>query len=306
MSDRDLQGTNAQGDPGFAPTLAVWLAGTWVLAGALFKLFNGTPADLPPSLRELPVDSELLFRSAITAELLIALLAYLKPRFGWLVLVVTLLVFDGILVHLMLQGEESCGCFGADFPVPPWAMLSIDSIFLLGILLTRPWRIRSKGAHPVLLLVLGALLAAPPWLVDLRGGGGGAGQGGETPAPRWVDLAMENWVGQDVWDTQLAEVLDVYALPLDGLWVFYRSTCPHCATHLEEMASTYDGSPLVLIRIVETGDTPENRVVNALPSGPMVVEAEIPPGTDILLTTPAELELAGGNVVRGEQGVGDH
>src|SRR5688572_15908929 len=102
----------------YAP-LVVRLVAVWVLTGASYKLFSGSPNDLPPVVREFFLGADLTFRLAIAIELSIALIAILRPRTGWVLLALQLAVFLAILVQLMLSGEASCGCFGSKVTITP-------------------------------------------------------------------------------------------------------------------------------------------------------------------------------------------
>ena len=112
-----------------------------------------------------------------------------------------------------------------------------------------------------------------------------------------------------MWDTPLGQpplnqYLDVTALPLDGLWVFWRQTCEHCAKHLEKLAETEHGERLItLVQLEEPTDTVGNRVVNAMPDGNFVQHARLPPSISYVIQTPAELVLEGGRIVAAEEAV---
>ncbi len=292
---------------GHLPQLVVRLAGLWILVGALFKLLLGTPADLPVPVRDFGAhfgfDAGLTYRFAIGIELALAFLGLLRPRLAWVPLALLFVVFDAVLTMLIAGGAASCGCFGAKIPVPPGVMLALDSGLLLALVLVQPWR--SLGDRRPGAVVLAAALAvaiALPWMIDREAGG-------ETSSPDgllrpYVSLDLKTWVGRDVWDTPLgapplSAYTDVNALPLDGLWIFYRWTCDHCRAHLEALAESEHGERMiVLIRLAEPIDSAENRVVHVIPSGDFVVQAELPDTYDYAITTPGELLLAGGRIVR--------
>ena len=178
-----------------SPLAIAWigLIGAWILAGGLFKLFLGTPADLPRVVREFPLELGLVYKLAITAELAIGSLALLKPRWGWLPALSLLFVFDVVLTTQIAGGEASCGCFGGSITVPPWAMLAIDSVLLLGLLATRPWSAFGPGAHP--LIASGALAVALvlPWPFDRQVKQDGLTLDGAQPKQRaWLELDVED------------------------------------------------------------------------------------------------------------------
>ena len=94
-------------------------------------------------------------------------------------------------------------------------------------------------------------------------------------------------------------------LPTDGTGIFYRATCDHCAAHIQELAQNDDQTrPFVFIEIPEEGVTEENRAVRVFPEGGHVTKLALPPGTDYLITTPADFELEGAVVTAAREGIG--
>ncbi|NOT32444.1 MAG: hypothetical protein HOP15_18520 [Planctomycetes bacterium] len=288
----------------------IWLIAAWVLTGAAFKLFWGTPALLPEVVRDLPLELGLTYKLAIGIELAIVLVALAKPRWGWLLQAALLLVFDAVLTTQIAAGAESCGCFGSKLSMPPWVMMAIDSALLAGLLLARPWKHFGAGVNPIVPVALAAVGLALPWFHDREVRQGEVVENGQPVEGRWIELDLAKWVGQDIWDTPLGQAplnqyLDVNQLPLDGLWVFWRATCEHCAKHLEDLAQGEHGERLLtLVQIEERHDTLANRVVHVLPDGNFVQSARLPASISYLITTPGELELEGGKVIAGAEGVG--
>ena len=145
------------------------LAALWLLAGALFKLLMGSPKDLPPSVlsfaRGIELNADLTLRLAVAIELVIGVLALLRPKLAWLPITLQFIVFEAILLQMVLGGDASCGCFGSQITVPPQVMLGIDSVVLLCLLLSKPWH-QAPAPSPGLPTVLVLLLCgAAPWLV---------------------------------------------------------------------------------------------------------------------------------------------
>ncbi len=290
--------------------LAVRAAALWLAAGALFKLFAGTPADLPPVLHDLPISSDLFFKLAIGIELSLVGLAFLRPRLAWLPMVAMFLVFDAILAMVLSSGAESCGCFGSKITIPPAVMMGIDSVLLVGILLTRPWKSEAKGLGPA--LALPALLAIVLVLPFVYIGDQAIQVDEETGElnvqnVRYVVIEPTSWKDQLVYDTDFAKLFptEIETLPTDGSYIFWRWTCDHCATHLQELADTDDGStPIVLVRLTEDQDNDENRAVLAMPVGGHVTELALPAGPQYVVETPADFVLEGGMVVSAREGIG--
>jgi hypothetical protein len=275
--------------------ITVRLAALWVAAGAFFKLFAGTPNDLPPVLHDLPMSIDLFFKLAIGIELTIVFAALLRPRLGWLPLVALFVVFDVILAVAMSEGAESCGCFGSTIAIPPWVMMLIDTVLLIAVLIGKPWASRTRTYGPVAaipLLAIAAMIA--PFLIV----------GGQ--APRYVVIEPESWKDQLVYDTPFAELFpsEIETLPTDGLYVFWRWDCDHCAEHLRELADADDlSTPIVLVRLMQSHDNEENRAVLAMPTGSHVTKLSLPPEQQYVIETPAEFVLEGGVVVSAREGI---
>ncbi|TAJ21010.1 MAG: hypothetical protein EPO68_05570 [Planctomycetota bacterium] len=316
--------------------VALVLTAAWILTGAIFKLLIGTPNDLPPVLFELvPLSKGMIYHLAIAAELVIVALAFTRPRLGWWLCAATMVVFDLILVQLIASGAKSCGCFGGKIEMPPERMMLIDSVLLVALLASRPWRVLTwKGLETPVVAVIALALASVPWLFDRSTDLGPIKPVKATPTvanadaqsqpatpvvtptkpatetatpppaePKpglrnWVSLDAPKWVGKSIAETELAQLLDVNLFDQNCTWVLWRWRCDHCAQHLEEMARTYDGAtPLVLIRIPETGDTDQNGAVKMKPTGPLVLEATLSPELDYVVTTPVVLVLNDGVIV---------
>ncbi|MEM9380039.1 MAG: hypothetical protein AAGB93_08815 [Planctomycetota bacterium] len=146
--------------PGFALSLGV----LWLLTGALYKLFDGSPVDLPPPVLERsPLDMYDTFRYAILVELAVAGLVLTVPRLGWVLLAGTFATFLAVLAPLAMEGAESCGCFGSNVTIKPWMMMAIDGGLLLVLLFSKPWTLpRDSGLGLAAFLpFLGLAVAAP-------------------------------------------------------------------------------------------------------------------------------------------------
>ena len=301
----------AQAKPGsLLSALVVAFAGLWLLAGGYFKLTKGSPATLPLPVRDftgfLGLDLVLAYKLTISIEFGVAMLAILRPRWAWPLLVGALLTFIAILVPML--GEDSCGCFGPDFPIAPKTMLIFDSTILLAMLLTRPWaRLPRGGAKLLVVALVLAIGAALPWIFDrqLKGPVQPVAEGQKAPAQRpYVILDVASWVGKEVWNTPLMDVMDVGSSQPEGLWVFYRSTCDHCAKHLLHLSNTETGErPITLIRLREPADNEGNRAVHAMPVGDYVFEFELSDRLDYVITTPADMTLEGGVILSAQEGI---
>lgn len=291
---------------------AILLGAAWVLAGALFKLFEGSPTDLPSSLRgwldAIGFQRGTFFRLAIATEFAVVACAVLQPRWGWAPLAALFVVFDIVLAPLVAAGEASCGCFGSAIPIKPGTMILIDSALLVAILLTRPWSARLSAVGPrwlVPLLVLGSaplpfLLIGSQPVLRTQGTGTEEGEPAIIEGARFITLEPARWIEREIFDTELARYLDWEArgLPIDGLVVFYRWTCALCAKHMEAVVDQDDFSrPIVLVRVPERQDAPDNGQIVIWPEGPHVTHVSLPSGTVWDLDTPADLVLEGAVVI---------
>jgi hypothetical protein len=302
-----MPATSSRG-PWILATAWILLVSGWILAGALFKLLSGSPALLPEVVRRVPLELGVVYNLAIGIELAIALAALAKPRLGWLAQALLLLVFDAVLATQIAAGAASCGCFGSQLSVPPWVMLALDSAFLAGLVALRPWSRAAAGLPLPVPAALAAAALAVPWFLDRELAPGEVVADGRAVGQPWIELDIEDWIGKDLWETPLGReplqpFLDLGKLPLDGLWVFWRATCDHCATHLEHLAESESGGRLVaLIQLEEQHDTLANRVVHLLPDGNFVARAALPARFAYILQTPGELLLEGGRIVSAVEG----
>ncbi|QDV07763.1 hypothetical protein Poly30_32950 [Planctomycetes bacterium Poly30] len=149
--------------PGFALSAGM----LWLLVGALYKLFDGSPNDLPKIVTEYsPFASNWeTMRAAIIIELAVVGLVIAKPRLGWLFLVGAYGTFLAILYPLVQEGAASCGCFGSSVTMKPETMMAIDGGLLALIVISRPWRIaKESGLGWAGYLPLLAVAIAGPWM----------------------------------------------------------------------------------------------------------------------------------------------
>lgn len=294
---------------------ALRLAALWLALGALAKLLFGTPALLPEVIRtHTPISLGLTYTLVIGIELALVALCFLRPRQAWPALAALFCFFEFVLATQIAAGAENCGCFGDGLHVSPKLMAAVDSLLLLALLASRPWAaLRTRGAG--IGLVLAALLLAfalPAGWIRVRQGGGTpepskppTRNGGGTVAqqdppqpkqPDWIELYPETWVGKSVYEIEeLTRWVPAEKLPSDGVIVVWRQGCTHCAQHLREMANGDKGDhPIVLLQIRD--DLKDSRAVDALPSGAHVATTEFPEGLSVVLETPWEITVAGGNV----------
>lgn len=280
--------------PGGFAVIVTRLAALWVLVGAGLKLFLGTPYDLPDIVQQLPLDLVLTYQIAIAAELTIGVLAMLKPRWAWLLILTLLLLFDVALITQVREGASSCGCFGSAVTVPPVAVLVVDSLLIVLLLVSRPWASLGRdGIHALALAMLLAVVIPLPWLLDRSS----AADDAPPPIGRgFVALEVAKWPGTRLEDHDVVRLKALEGLPREGIWIFYRNTCPVCADLLQYMSSAEWGErPVVLVRMPDTPG--EELLVHDLPEGPWVHRRDLPDDRDWVGPTPMGVVVKDGCVI---------
>ena len=314
----------------------------WVLAGAIFKLWERNPKLLPEPVRDATVrvagwlgvpgdnlgaflDSSLRF--LIGTELVLVLIMLLVPKLARAAAIFTLSVFVVVLIGVLWKGGDNCGCFGSGGP-PPWAMLLIDSVLLLGVILCKPAKRPSTGALFAAAAVGGlaafglafgvpnkSMSSSPAPIGPSEAVKGGASDAGPTdvaasgtaqapassawpppPAPKttYFFRSLDEWVGKPLRDIDIAQVIN-RPLP-DGIdqgpWhvVFYRGDCPHCHELLEDhMVSR--AARTIAVKVPEETAGAEL----PLPNAPFRLHT-LPAGPNYVFTTPLLLAVVDGRV----------
>ena len=302
---------------------ALLAASAWIATGALYKLLDGTPSDLPGTVLDFADTSGLelntIYVTAIGIELAIVTFALLKPKLGWLPVVAQYLVFIGILANEIARGADSCGCVGGNIEVHPAVMLCVDAALLLGLLITRPWSsLTTKLLLPAPLALIAAVAVAyvprldhfdrSTSIEDIVLGGSSAeatdADGSEADDPSagtgYVVIDLAGAVGKNVADTDLGKLLGAEC-PTEGKVVLWRISCDHCAAHLEELQRKE-------AEAMAAGQFPENlslvRVPDDASSAPLVeikpemvlADLTLPEGYEYVVETPSEVTIAGGVV----------
>lgn len=284
------------------PSFAARSVGLWILAGCLAKALLGTPGDLPPLVRRVPLALGPLFSLAIGIEAFVGLATALRPGRAWPLALLLLLAFGAVLTSQIAEGASSCGCFGGRIDVPPWAMLALDVAFLALLLAARPWRLARGGRGDLLVGVL-ALAAGLglPWLTDREVEAGKEGSGLGRP---YTVLDPRAWTGQPLAATPLAPWIDPGRAE-DGVWILYSETCEHCALCLERMtmSETRGAEELTLVRLSQRLEPGVEPKVQVLPEGPYVHTIELPDTRDWLANVPVRLRVKDGVVVSAEEKV---
>jgi hypothetical protein len=287
--------------------VAARVAGAWILTGCLLKALLGTPGDLPPPIRAIPIPLGTLFSLVIGAEALTGLLALLRPGRYWPLAALVLVVFAGILVSDVAAGQESCGCLGGTLTMPPAVMLGIDLVVLAALLVSRPWRLARGGRGDVVAGLVALLAAAPlPFVLDRevkldRLPTVAPGGTPKLDLSGYADLTVAGWKGKALKDTPLAKVLDLSDAQ-DGVWIFYRLSCQFCGDCLQFLSMFEQGAREVTLVLVP--EKPGGAAhIHMRPRGSFVHEKVLPEGPDWQVNTPARLIVRDGQVVEAADGV---
>ena len=279
------------------PAIVTRLVGLWILAGAFLKLFQGSPADLPQALRDLPLETGLVFKLAISGEMVVGLLAVLRPSRGWLPVKLLTLAFLVVLVTQIVGGEESCGCFGAAVTISPTVMLVIDAIAFLALVLVKPWKQQPgdlEAPWAVTLLIIAGCLVLP-WVIDRQQSTDDL-MDGQGDGSAWVELKWESWPGKDLKDTELWPLLKPEARIDEGLVVIWRASCEVCEEHMILLHGSQQGqNPVVLLELPLEFDD-EKVVVKVKPEGPWVISYMLPAASYVDVTPPLHVEVKDGKV----------
>jgi hypothetical protein len=277
----------------------------WLLVGAVLKLVDRSPSNLPAALVRglggLGLDLGFVLRYSIAVELVVVGVVWLLPHLARPVALAMLVSFLPVLAGDLWLGAASCGCFGA-VHVPPWATLTMDLSLLLGV-----WwfggkapSLRMEGPLP-----LGRSLVAGVWSLAAVGLAFGlpapAATATATPAPlppgnyylpdypswvgkRWQELDIARWVSDAPGDLDQGE----------QYVIFYRKDCSHCHDLLDAYFAADFPAPTTVIAVPERAGFP----TVGLKEMPCTQcrQAELPAGCDWFLKTPVMVRLEDGVV----------
>lgn len=284
----------------------------WLGAGAVLKLLDGSPSNLPAAMVKWlggsGLDLTFVLEFTIAVELVVAGVMVLVPGLARLVGIAMLASFVPVLVGDVAMGASSCGCFGA-VQVPPWVTLTTDLFFLLSLVflargveslkMTRSlptWRVVAAGIWSVTSVAVAFGLTGPP---------AAASNGAETevkstvsgPSGGYYLPDYATWIGRPFSDLEIASWIN--GLPDDlnegqQYVMFYRVDCEHCHELMEVYFAGELPLPTTAVAVPERAGFPET---GALPfvCGACRL-AELPAGVDWFLQTPVLVRLNGGVV----------
>lgn len=311
----------------------------WVLVGATFKLFEETPRLLPQTILDpadkMGVDLFVLLAVLISLEFLAVAVMVFVGRWARAMAIFMLTCFCLILIGEIVMGSSTCGCLGA-FSPPPWVMLAIDGVLLLGVILFAPPSAKSPGrAWPAVAAAVATLALAGTTFALLlprangsqvakngnghttpeNGNGtngtdpnGGNDATGPLPLPSYWYCSQEKvdaWVGRPWREVDLFRYLPAVNGLDDGTHYvsFYSLTCDHCEEMFQELATKPALAATVLA--IEVPPPPGSDDVDGFEVPPTACRfAVLPAGTDWIIQTPLALRIENGIVECGEEG--DH
>ena len=309
----------------------------WVLTGAVFKLAERNPANLPQGIREIArgaaIDLHILLAVLISLEILAAAVMMFIPRLSRAAAAFMLSVFCLVLLNEMRIGNfTSCGCLG-DIPIKPWQMLTIDGLLLVGVI-TLGWR-RSPGvqravgrigfAAAAVMFIAGSAAsfglilperAAPIAKVDpanpLRPDVTPTADPTVNPNPQpvppsyYIRPSADAWVGQGWRDIDLFQVMPKWpkiAPTGTHIVVFYSRTCEHCeAMFLDHLSGELE-TPVTAIEIPISKTEMHDDHAWEMPQTKCEL-MELPLGCQWIITPPLALTIVDGKVTCAVEGQG--
>ncbi|MHC5023493.1 MAG: hypothetical protein ACYTGG_06220 [Planctomycetota bacterium] len=311
----------------------------WVLTGAIFKLVEKTPKLLPREIwvnaNEVGINLYWLLATLIALEFLAVGVMLMVARLARLMAILMLGAFCLVLLNEMRVGNTTCGCLGAVTP-PVWLMLAVDGALLLGVLLFRP-RYEPGPALPKAELIAAAVWILSGFAVSAAvvlpeqgrsatgtvgpgtqelPAGGNVGGGPPTPPPSldepgqqppayYIPKATE-WVGQPWRSIDLAHYMKAWPADLDTgrrYIIFYSRTCDHCMELLENYFFDPPPAPTLLVAIPERKDGFDTGAeLEMIYCRECVEHAELPIGSEWIITSPIVVALEDGIVTCAQEG----
>ncbi len=284
----------------------------WLGIGAVLKLIDGSPSNLPAALVKWlgghGMDLRFVLEFSIAVELMVVGVMVLLPGLARLAGIVMLTSFIPVLVGDVALGASSCGCFGA-VQIPPWVTLVTDGIFLILLIflargvqaLTTPrslptWQVVAVGVWSILsfAVAFGLTSAGSTPVIDDVQHGTVAASG---PVEGYYLPSYAEWEGSRFLDLDVAAW--IRGLPEDieegqQYLFFYRKDCEHCHELMEMFFADELPLPTTAVAVPERGGYPTVGIQ------PFVCGecrlAELPAGVDWFIQTPALVRLADGVV----------
>jgi len=287
----------------------------WILAGALSKLLENSPAHLPAALIKaagsLGIDLEYLLHMGVGVELAAVGAMMVAPSLSPLIAAGLLLLFFPILVGDLFLGASSCGCFGS-VQVNPAVTLAVETVLLLAVFVAArfvkwrwlPGRIDGWRAVVALGWTLVAFAVAfgyPLWAAPAAAPSSSLPEAAPTPSqgpevPSYYLPDYASWVGKEWKDLDIARWVRGPAPDGPGIRyvIFYRKDCGHCHELLSTRFSGDLPYPATVIAVPDKGGFP------AEGNYPMPCtecsRTELPAGCDWFFETPVVVRIENGIV----------
>jgi hypothetical protein len=288
----------------------------WLLTGAVLKLLDGSPSNLPTSLVKLlggsGVDLMFVLQFSAAVELVVVGIAWLLPQIARPVILVMLASFFPVVVGDLLLGAASCGCFGA-VTTHPAITLTLDVLFFLGVLLLGR---RAPSLRVPVNLPVGRTVAAGLWVLtafavsfgvvrapsEASSGSDRAQQPTRTeekalPKSGYYVPDYTSWLGKR-WDEVpiTAWVHGEGKVPENGTGyvLFYRVDCEHCHELMELFFTPPLQWPTLAVAVPERNGFPAEGALS-MPCTECA-RAELPSGVDWFMATPVLVRLSDGVV----------
>jgi len=284
----------------------------WLGIGAVLKLIDGSPSNLPAALVKWfggnGVDLSFLLEFSIAVELVVVGIMVLLPGLARLAGIVMLGSFLPVLIGDVALGASSCGCFGA-VQIPPWVTLVTDVFFLASLLfiargvpaLRMPrqlptWQVLVVGIWSVLSVAIAfGLTPSGTALGGVDAPSGVVAAAGPTEGYYLPDYTA--WQGSAFLDLDVAAW--IRGLPEDieqgqQYLLFYRKDCEHCHELMELFFTEELLLPTTAVAVPERAGYPTVGV-QPFPCDSCRL-AELPAGVDWFMQTPVLVKLADGVV----------
>ncbi len=284
----------------------------WLGTGAVLKLIDGSPSNLPAALVKwlggMGMDLRFVLEFSIAVELIVVGVMIVVPGLSRLAGIVMLASFLPVLIGDVALGSSSCGCFGA-VQISPWVTLATDTFFLVALVfvargvqgLKTPrslptWQVVTVGLWSVFSVAVAFGLASPgateARVDDPPGGGAAAGPSAGYYLPNYSD-----WVGQRFQELDVAAWIQGLPGDLDQgqqYILFYRKDCEHCHELIEVFFADELTVPTTAVAVPERAGFPTVGLQPFVCGGCRL--AELPSGVDWFMQTPVVVRLADGVV----------
>ncbi len=283
----------------------------WLGIGAVLKIIDGSPSNLPAALVKwlggFGVDLRFVLEFSIAVELIVVGVMILVPGLARLAGILMLASFLPVLIGDVALGASSCGCFGA-VQIPPWVTLVTDAVFLLSLVFlaqgvpglktprSLPTRqVVSAGLWAVLSVAVAFGLTSSGIPAETTSNGPEIASSG--PAEGYYLPDYSSWVGQPFVELDVAGW--IRGLPDDlgegqQYVLFYRKDCEHCHELMEIFFAEEPPLPTTAVAVPDRAGFPAVGVQPFVCAGCRL--AELPAGVDWFLQTPVLVRTADGVV----------